>query len=325
MAESGIYEIVNLANGKRYVGSAVSISRRWREHRRDLEAGCHHSIALQRAWLRYGEHKFEFRVIEVCAAEMLISREQAAFDGLRPEYNICKIAGSSFGIRHTDKARKKMSEVQRLRWEDQPIEARQAQASHLSDPEMQKRAALARIGVKYRPRSEDHCRKISAAKAGKPNPKLVGREVSEETRQKLRDANLGKRHTINARLARCTLTEETVLKVLTDRLAGRSYAAIAETLGIKAQLVGRICRRERYEWVAPELVMPDLPKKGRKIAGHSEESKERHSAAGRARWAARKANGVPNPKHSKPRTEAQRARISEAAKRAWQRKKAVSL
>lgn len=51
-ASSGIYEIVNTINGKRYVGSAVSLKRRWVDHRRDLRAGKHHSRHLQNAWAK---------------------------------------------------------------------------------------------------------------------------------------------------------------------------------------------------------------------------------------------------------------------------------
>lgn len=38
MKASGIYEITNLINGKRYVGSAVNMYRRWYAHRWHLEA-----------------------------------------------------------------------------------------------------------------------------------------------------------------------------------------------------------------------------------------------------------------------------------------------
>lgn len=113
MAESGIYEIVNLVNGKRYVGSAVDTRKRWQDHRSYLRRGAHHCHILQKAWRKYGEAAFEFRVLEICDPSELIVREQAAIDILKPEYNICPLAGSSRGVRHTAEARANMSAAQK--------------------------------------------------------------------------------------------------------------------------------------------------------------------------------------------------------------------
>src|SRR5690606_34420785 len=52
---SGIYEIHCTKSGRRYVGSAVNFSARWRLHYTQLCAGKHHSRHLQRAWNKYGE------------------------------------------------------------------------------------------------------------------------------------------------------------------------------------------------------------------------------------------------------------------------------
>lgn len=60
---SGIYEIVNLENGKRYIGSAQNILRRWKHHRFLLANGRHCSRYMQASWKKYGEDKFEFRVL----------------------------------------------------------------------------------------------------------------------------------------------------------------------------------------------------------------------------------------------------------------------
>src|SRR5690606_34117775 len=113
MADSGIYEIVNRVNGKRYIGSAVTLAKRWNLHRHQLRAGKHHSRPLLSAWRKYGEPAFDFRVIEKCAPECLIEREQAAFDLLRPEYNACKTAGSTLGVKYTADSRKRMSDARK--------------------------------------------------------------------------------------------------------------------------------------------------------------------------------------------------------------------
>ena len=41
-------------------------------------------------------------ILEYCAPEDTIKREQHYLDLLKPEYNILKIAGSSFGYKHTE-------------------------------------------------------------------------------------------------------------------------------------------------------------------------------------------------------------------------------
>ena len=44
-AQAGVYQIVNLANGKRYVGSARKFRQRWAEHRSMLARGVHHNAS----------------------------------------------------------------------------------------------------------------------------------------------------------------------------------------------------------------------------------------------------------------------------------------
>lgn len=62
-----IYKIVNLVNDKFYVGSTIHKKVRFRQHRRLLRSNRHHCKHLQAAWNKYGEDKFDFRVIEEVA------------------------------------------------------------------------------------------------------------------------------------------------------------------------------------------------------------------------------------------------------------------
>jgi group I intron endonuclease len=90
---SGVYAIVNKENGKRYIGSSTCIERRWKEHRRNLRYNKHHSSYLQNAWNKYGEHNFDFVVIQECSIESLLIYEQFYLDEeVPPEYNCCLIA-----------------------------------------------------------------------------------------------------------------------------------------------------------------------------------------------------------------------------------------
>lgn len=98
---TGIYEIKNIVNGKLYVGSTAKTGflKRWDKHKQDLNLKKHHSIVLQRAWNKYGNQNFNFKIIENCIPEICLEREQYYIDTLKPEYNICKVAGNTLGIK----------------------------------------------------------------------------------------------------------------------------------------------------------------------------------------------------------------------------------
>lgn len=89
----GIYKIVNVSNGKFYVGSSKDIASRWKAHITSLKAGIHHSRYLQASWNLYGSDSFEINVLEYCDEARLLEREQYYIDSLMPQYNISLVAG----------------------------------------------------------------------------------------------------------------------------------------------------------------------------------------------------------------------------------------
>lgn len=95
--KSGIYKLVNLINNKIYIGSAVNLRQRFKMHKRDILKNKHCNTYLSRSISKYGIENFMFEVIEFPDKENLIQREQYYIDTLKPEYNLCKIAGSAFG------------------------------------------------------------------------------------------------------------------------------------------------------------------------------------------------------------------------------------
>ena len=110
-----VYEIRNLLTGKVYVGSSIQYETRKRRHLAKLIIGKHHSTHLQHSWDVYGEDNFEFGILEIVNnVDDLIGREQYYMDYFNSYdgnygYNICKVAGSSIGIKHTEETKKKMS------------------------------------------------------------------------------------------------------------------------------------------------------------------------------------------------------------------------
>jgi len=59
--------------------------------------------------LNYGFSNFSLDILEYCKPSILISREQYYIDLLKPWYNICKIAGSNLGFKHSEMTKAKLS------------------------------------------------------------------------------------------------------------------------------------------------------------------------------------------------------------------------
>lgn len=99
-AKSGIYCLTNIVTGKFYIGSAVNLTRRFREYfsikylTKELLVN---NSYIYKALLKYGYSNFKLEIIEYCNKESLINREQYYIDLLKPEYNLCLVAGSALG------------------------------------------------------------------------------------------------------------------------------------------------------------------------------------------------------------------------------------
>lgn len=77
----GIYRITNTANGKYYIGSSISLDKRFRDHVNALRRGKHENEYLQNAWNKYGEGCFLFEVEEeIVNRDDLLIREQWYLD-----------------------------------------------------------------------------------------------------------------------------------------------------------------------------------------------------------------------------------------------------
>lgn len=154
---SGIYLIVNILNNKVYIGSSCNTRNRWRLHVNQLNNNKHHSIILQRAWNKYSSEQFVFTIFENCEPDQLLIREQYWIDILKPEYNICKTAGSPLGHKHTKEFRENISK--RLIGNTYTLGHK---ASALTKAKMSK----ARLGKKLPPFSDAHRKNISLARIG---------------------------------------------------------------------------------------------------------------------------------------------------------------
>ena len=117
--ETGVYAIVNLVNGKVYIGSSShNVIKRWCSHRSKLRRGIHPNNHLQRAWNRYSGHNFNLVVLEWCDPGDCLKREQHYLDVYEPfrreqGYNKSKLATSGFGAERSIETRKKISEAKK--------------------------------------------------------------------------------------------------------------------------------------------------------------------------------------------------------------------
>ena len=59
-------------------------------------------MLINKAILKYGRGNFSLEIMEYCSNKDIIKREQYYLDLLKPEYNILKIAGSSYGYKHSE-------------------------------------------------------------------------------------------------------------------------------------------------------------------------------------------------------------------------------
>lgn len=103
-SKSAIYGILNLVNGKIYIGSAVEVLNRLRTHKSRLNLNKHPSKHLQGAYNQYSSFAFEFIILEYCSKDDLVEREQAWFDltnCCNPTcgYNKRKTATSNIGLK----------------------------------------------------------------------------------------------------------------------------------------------------------------------------------------------------------------------------------
>jgi excinuclease UvrABC nuclease subunit len=102
--KSGIYRWTNLVTGKSYIGSAVNLTERLKQYfsPKYLDRVLSRSRSLIcSSLLKYGYANFNLEILEYCNKNILLFTEQQYIDTVKPKYNICKIAGSTYGKKHS--------------------------------------------------------------------------------------------------------------------------------------------------------------------------------------------------------------------------------
>ena len=199
---SGVYEILNTVNGKRYIGSTNNFPNRWRQHWQGLERGGYANRILQNAWNKYGMQAFEFKPLLMCAPTnaMLRYYEQRCLDVYKPEYNIAIAADAPMrGRHHTAESNKKNAlaktgktqSAQTIEKRVRSLRGNKYALGMKHTPEWKAARSAARTGVPLLP---EHCANISKGKTGKS----IGPQSAEVCAKKSL-AQIGRKHTPEAK------------------------------------------------------------------------------------------------------------------------------
>jgi group I intron endonuclease len=149
----GVYIILNISDGKCYVGSSVDVGKRLRNHRENLVKGTHGNGHLQHSWDKYGPTAFQFKVVALCEEVELLVEEQATIDVLLS-------MDPKHGYNRRDAGNKGRPSPEAL------ARMRTAHTGHVHRPEHRAKISASLAG---KPLSPEHRASISTAKTGVPH------------------------------------------------------------------------------------------------------------------------------------------------------------
>lgn len=223
MNSVGIYCIENLVNGKVYIGQSVHCLERWLNHRMALRSNYHYNKYLQASFNKYGEVNFEWKIIEYCLEEDLNIRETywinyyggidsdctynlgAVRGGQMSEEVRQKISQSSKGWKQTDEAKEKIRRAHLGKCKPPLTDEHKRRISelgsgrkHTQETKDKMSAAKKEMWKKVTPEFKEKMIQIladsrkglelSAESRAKISMRHKGKQITEETRQRMQTA-----------------------------------------------------------------------------------------------------------------------------------------
>jgi len=135
--KAGIYLWTHKESGKKYIGSAVDLSRRLKDYYSTYTLNKINSY-IYKALISHSHSAFSLSILEyidiknlskIESKELILKREQYYLDSLLPEYNILQTAGNSLGYKHTEDSLEKMSIIKLA--ENNPMFNKKGKDNHM--------------------------------------------------------------------------------------------------------------------------------------------------------------------------------------------------
>ena len=225
--KSGLYLIENIDSSRFYIGSAVDLYKRMHVHICQLKGGYHHNLFLQRDYCS-GNNNLVFTVLELLPKNLLIIEEQKYIDLIGDSdfcYNICQVAGSWLGKKHSAKTKKILSEKAIGRKVSDATKEK-IRKSHTGKPLSPDHPI--RIG-----HTEQSKNRISNSMLGNKNH-FYGKTHSNKTKTLIREKLLGTYHGPRTRV-------KAINKNSGEIMVFDSMSAACKKLGISQSYISQAC------------------------------------------------------------------------------------
>lgn len=226
-SKSGVYKIHCKTSGKFYIGSSVLIRARWASHRHYLRRGSHPNKHLQHSYNKYGEADLVFSVLESCASDLCVAREQFWISSYSMDdlLNNSPTASTRLGFRHSEKT----LEVLKRRAKDR-------NHGHLANHFFAKGTATF-LGKSH---TEEAKAKMRMAAIGRGLPSIAGWNAGIAMKDEVR-ARVSK--SVSAKMV--VYGQDHVLRAQDLRREGMSYKQIASALDLSIATAHRLVQGSR--------------------------------------------------------------------------------
>lgn len=246
---AGIYKITTKTNNKSYIGSSVNLYQRLQRHKRDLLNQKHCNIYLQRVFDKYGIDEFVYEILEQVDINTIYIREQYyinLYDTANHDigYNLCPVAGSRLGSRHSSSTLEKLSKAR------QNYQHSDETKQKISDANKGKTLTL----------EQKQKLSLSLKQHYLENPNhFLGKTHTEDTLEKMREAKLGNKASDETKLKMsinntgssnpsAKLVEADVLEIrLLHSSKSHTVQEIADLFGVKKGTVENILYRRTWK------------------------------------------------------------------------------